>query len=136
MKRVEVQAFLLCDSCSRDDATGKYGITGIFDMIAVNSLPASREKLDAYVRISCAPAREASIGLRLVAPSGGKIEVEVTERCRASPTGIIENRIGIEALPLAETGVHAVELLLDGETVAEYRFGVVEAGKPADATLH
>lgn len=136
MTPLQVQAFLLCDRSSRDGATGKYEIFGIFDMIAVRSLPAVRERMEAYIRIRCAPATELSMGFRIVAPSGGEIEVEVAQSCRASPTGTIEQAVGFEATPLAEMGTHAVELLLDGGTVATYHFEVVEAEKPADAALH
>ena len=136
MKSLQVQAFLLCDRSSRDEATGKYDIFGIFDMIAVRSLPAVREKMEAYIRISCAPAAEVSMGFRIVAPSGGEIEAEIAPSCRASPTGIIEQAVGFEAFSLEEMGTHAVELLLDGGAVATYHFEVVESEKPADATLH
>lgn len=137
MNAPEVQAFLLCDEASRDPKSSKYRITGVFDMIAVQALPAEHRSMEAYVRIRLpAGMDEAQLRFVVVTPSGVRSETEAQVSWPKVSSRIIEGSFRLRKFPITEMGTYVLELLVNGEPAAEYPFGIVESGRPADAPLH
>lgn len=137
MDSPKVQAFLLCDEASRDPENNKYRIAGVFDMIAVHSLPTEHRTMEAYVRLRLPPGTdEVRIGFAVVTPSGARSEAKGRVAHSRASSGIVEGSFRMRKFPIAEMGTYIIELLVNGEPAAEYPFGIVEGGKPADAPLH
>ena len=79
------------------------------------------------------------MGLAIVTPSGKRATTE-THSYNASPGGVVESTSNLSEIQLPETGTYRFELLVNGETLAEYGLDVVRNtaidAVPAGATIH
>jgi len=140
MESPRLQAFLICDGALRDKTSGKIQITGVFDHIAVKELPAVHRHATVYVRLVLPQQMQGvEMGLAIVTPSGKRATTE-THSYNASPGGVVESTSNLSEIQLPETGTYRFELLVNGETLAEYGLDVVRNtaidAVPAGATIH
>ncbi len=140
MELPRLQAFLICDDALRDKASGKVQIKGVFDHIAVTDLPAVHRHATVYVRLVLPERmRGVEMGLAIVTPSGKRATTE-THTYNASPGGVVESTSNLNEIHLPETGTYRFELLVNGETLAEYGLDVVRNAAldavPDGVTLH
>jgi len=140
MESPRLQAFLICDDALRDKTSGKVRITGVFDHIAVRELPAVHRHATVYVRLVLPQQMQGvEMGLAIVTPSGKRATTE-THSYDASPGGIVESTSNLNELHLPETGTYRFELVVNGETLAEYGLDVVRnaalAAAPDGVTVH
>lgn len=137
MDAPKVQAFLLCDEATRDAKDGKYRVSGVFDMIAVRSLPAEHRSMEAYVRLRLPTGtHDVRIGFVVLSPSGTRSETEATVARARATFGTVEGSYRLQKFPITEIGTYVIQLIVNGEPVADYPVGIVEGKKPPDATLH
>ena len=140
MESPRLQAFLICDDALRDQTSGKVQINGVFDHIAVKELPAVHRHATVYVRLVLPQQMQGvEMGLAIVTPSGRRATTE-THSYNASPGGIVESTSNLNELHLPETGTYRFELLVNGQTLAEYGLDVVRnaalAAVPDGVTVH
>ena len=141
MASPRLQAFLICDDALRDQTSGKVRINGVFDHIAVRELPAVHRHATVYVRLLLPQQMPGvEMGLAIVSPSGQRATTE-THSFNASPSGIVESTSDLDELHLPESGTYRVELVVNGETLAEYGLDVVRnaalaAAAPDGVTVH
>lgn len=122
---VALDALLLCDAAARDARTGKWTLTGVFDVIWAERFPAVHESLDVYFRLRFegqagrpdgAAVRDLTLRVVYRGPSGplGAAEpVALTAPAR----GMAEGAVRITRLPLPTPGEHAFEVSVDGRAV-------------------
>jgi hypothetical protein len=73
---IEPEAFLICDSVSRDQQTGKWIIHGVFNVIWAQRFPAIHPAMDLFFRLRFTEAdaqsggRQRSLKLAFQSPSG------------------------------------------------------------------
>lgn len=140
MESPRLQAFLICDDALRDQTSGKVQINGVFDHIAVRELPAVHRHATVYVRLVLPQQMQGvEMGLAIVTPSGRRATTE-THSYNASPGGVVESTSNLNELHLPETGTYRFELLVNGQTLAEYGLDVVRnaalAAVPDGVTVH
>lgn len=131
MNDLQIEAFLICDSVVQDGSTGKYVITGVFDNIWPEKLPAVYGSLTAYFRLRVvSEKKEFKLSIALSPPS--RLREQMPDLPVASDAnGKIEGSVMVVGLPLREEGRHEVQLCVNGDVVAVYPFEVrVRGGAP------
>jgi hypothetical protein len=121
---VSLDALLLCDAATRDATSGKWTLSGVFDVIWAGSFPAVHESLDVYFRLRvqsrASDAATQSLTLRVVyrGPQGALGAAEPVT-LTLPHRGMAEGAVRIARLPLPGPGDHAFEVHVDGRCVGE-----------------
>ena len=134
---VELAAFLLCDRAERDDASGKWTLHGVFDVVWAQGFPALHDRLDAYLRLRLGGIdgdQRFEVSFVCRAPSGA--EQQTSGRPLAvSALGTAEAVCRFEALPFEAAGTYVLEARVNGEVVASTAL-VVQQSRAAAESLH
>jgi hypothetical protein len=109
-------ALLLCDAAEREPTTGKWSLSGIFDVVWVARFPAMHESLHVYFRFRARTAAAAGEHeLRVVCrdPTGASapsdpVAVQIPEH------GVVEGAARFFRLRLAQPGDYRFVFELDG----------------------
>ncbi len=140
MQTPRLQAFLICDDVLRDKGTGKVQITGVFDHIAVQSLPAIHRNASVYLRLVLPREMQGvEVDLEIISPSGKRARTD-TQTFNASAGGVVEGTSSLNEIHLPEFGKYRFKLRVNGEALAEYSLDVVRRTGlktvPDGATVH
>ncbi len=125
-----LDAFLLCDSAARDEQTGKWTLTGVFDAVWTPRFPAVHSLLDVYFRLRTAGAP--LVELRFRTPSH-MVTVVASVTTTAAPRGVIEGAVRMTGLELAAPGEYRFELYVDGAAAGET--SLIAAELPAASSV-
>lgn len=131
MKRIPiVNAFLVCDSVSRDALTGKMSLFGIFKVVFAQQVPATHPSLALYVCLTDAEG-EYELWVDVVyVPKNARIarfppiehgSLRVTSN---NPLDYAEVVFDIRGLTFSEFGEYEFRLFIDGRPMALRRIWV------------
>lgn len=125
-----LDALLLCDSAARDEQTGKWTITGVFDAVWAPKFPAVHPSLDVYFRLRTEGAPPVELRFR---DRSGTARVLATVTVTATTRSVIEAAVRVADLALAEPGEYRFELWVDGAAAGETALTAAEL--PAASSL-
>ncbi|MBC8103154.1 MAG: hypothetical protein H7Z41_11260 [Cytophagales bacterium] len=124
-------ALVICDVVVEDKRSGNKTLVGLFNSIVAPQIPAVHPRM--FLMASLTSGRGTwSFIFRITAPSGREI-FKMQDRTRfTDPLAVHDVIVELRNLPLEETGVHFVDLLLNDSPIANRRFTVhVETALPA-----
>ena len=136
--RVEVLAFLVCDSTMKDASTGKATLSGIFDRLWARQFPCLHPRCSIYFRLRFLDQNTKATELTLVitSPSGMK-QAMPSVTLPVQEGGIAEGSINIEGLPFPAEGAYEIELRIDNERLTGYPLTVMKLEeRPNGQQLH
>jgi hypothetical protein len=132
---LDVQAFVLCDSCVRDVNTGKTSIQGIFDIVNAQAFPCLYPLMTAYFRLQFdeVPTAPMTLNLSLAMTSPSQLRNMSPGTQLAIPIGAerAEGFIGIQGMIFPEAGKYSFELLVNGQPVADFTLTLQHLGQPS-----
>jgi hypothetical protein len=133
---LDVQAFLLCDSCVRDVQTGKTSVQGIFDIIYALGFPCMHPQLTAYFRFQfdTTPTIPLDVSLAIMGPSRIRNTSPSTRLNIPAGAERAEGFIVVQGLQFAEAGKYSFELLVNGHAVSDFILTVEQIGQPSGTT--
>lgn len=116
-------ALVICDVVIEDKRTGNKTLVGLFSNIVAPNMPAVHPRM--FLMASLTSGRGTwPFTFRITAPSGREI-LRMQETTRfIDPLAVHDLIVELRNLPLEETGVHFVDLLLLDSPVANRRFTV------------
>jgi len=139
-----VNAFLVCDSASRDSMTGKTSLFGIFKVIFTRQLPVTHPSLVLYASLTEMEG-EYELWVDVVhVPSNTRIarfplpEQGMLKVTANNPLDYVEVVFDIRGLTFTEFGEHEFRLFIDGRPVALRRIwvkGIEDAPKELKEVL-
>jgi hypothetical protein len=117
-------ALIVCDDVIEDKRTGNKTLVGLFSNIHAPQLPALHPRM--FVMASLTSGRgEWPFTLRILAPSGREL-MRMRESVKfLDPLAVHDVVVELRNLPIEETGVHFVDLLIGSTAVANRRFTVM-----------
>ena len=124
---MRVQAFILCDAATRDSASGKWHITGIFDRIRSAEFPAVHAQMALYLRLAFdGPQPETSLEIVGQNPAGNRTgRIRLALEATQQPT--FDIGLTITGFTMSEPGDYFF-LLLHGENeLTQYRLSATKA---------
>ncbi len=137
---VELDALLLCDSVSRDAATGKWILTGVFNVVSAASFPVTHSSMDAFVRVRFDGADRPTDGdrptlvLACRGPDGDRREMSALP-LQVDASGLAEGFLRIQGFPFEQPGVYHFDGLVDGRRVGGTVLSVTQTRQPGE-TVH
>lgn len=123
-------ALVICDVVVEDKRTGNKTLVGLFNSIIAPQIPAVHPRM--FLMASLTSGRGTwPFTFRITGPSGREM-LRMQEVTRfVDPLAVHDVIVELRNLPLEETGVHFVDLMLSDSQVANRRFTVhVEAPTP------
>ena len=106
--RLDVLAFVACDAVSRDPATDKYTIYGLFDIVYSDKFPLTHKAFAVFAKMQGDKGKY-PIALKLVAPDGectklGKFEIDIAK------TGLATIDIQVIGLQFPRSGKYQLTM--------------------------
>lgn len=118
---INVLAFLICESVSRDAQSGKTSIQGVFDTVFAQSVPAIHPRLAIYFRLKVEvdnPDARLAPSLAFVEPTGLRNVMPDLPSLNLGGSGLSDGIVNLQALNFSQFGSYEVELLLNNSFVA------------------
>lgn len=120
-----VQAFLLCDSVVRDQASSKAFVLGVFERIFANSFPAVHPNMAAYFRVGFrGGAWLKTVALMAAHPQGAVTKISEINLPQQHGN-FFEGGINIQGFQFPQPGDYTFYLFLDGKESASFTVSVV-----------
>jgi hypothetical protein len=117
---ITVQAFLLCNSVSIDEASRNTDILGVFDVVLVKRFPATHTNCAVYARLHLWDEPKARLSIVMEAPAMTKTQLLAPVEMKPDLNGRVKLICRLERLVLPEEGIYTLQLLVNGKTHSEY----------------
>jgi hypothetical protein len=128
---IDLLAFLVCESVSRDAQSGKASIQGVFDIVFAPSVPAIHPRLAVYFRLVVDDLTAQIVPtLAFIDPSGLRNVMPDLPPLNLGRSGLTEGTINLQALNFSQFGRYSVELLLNHIPVASSPIILQQIGVP------
>jgi hypothetical protein len=128
---IDLLAFLVCESVSRDAQSGKASIQGVFDIVFAPSVPAIHPRLAVYFRLVVDDLTAQIVPtLAFIDPSGLRNVMPDLPPLNLGRSGLTEGTINLQALNFSQFGRYNVELLLNHIPVASSPIILQQIGVP------